>query len=105
MKKKKSIPCDLFIERDSISAFAYFCTMRRMKKLIVLSGLALLLAGNVHAQCAMCRANVESNMKDNPNAIGRGLNRGILYLLSIPYLLGGAAAVIYFKNRKKANQV
>lgn len=53
------------------------------------------------AQCSMCKATVESNIKSNANFKGKGLNHGILYLMSIPYLLGGVAALIYFKNRKR----
>jgi hypothetical protein len=56
---------------------------------------------NANAQCAMCRASAESSIKKNENKVGRGLNHGILYLMSVPYLLGGVAALIYFKNRRK----
>jgi hypothetical protein len=78
--------------------------MVKRKKMFAVLALALLLSGSAYSQCAMCRANAESNLKSGKNQIGRGLNTGILYLLSIPYLLGGAAAFIYFKNRSKANQ-
>lgn len=50
----------------------------------------------------MCRANVESSMKDGQQGVGRGLNTGILYMMSIPYLLGGVAGLIWWRNRKKA---
>lgn len=46
----------------------------------------LLLNVDAFAQCAMCRANAESGMKNGPS-IARGLNSGILYLMAIPYLL------------------
>jgi len=72
-----------------------------MKKFFSIIILLFILAGNVSAQCAMCRANAESNLKSGKNKIGRGLNTGILYLMSVPYLMGGLAAYIYFKNRKK----
>jgi hypothetical protein len=78
--------------------------MQKAKRIISIIFLAVIMAGSAQAQCAMCRANAESNIKSGKNDIGKGLNRGILYLLSIPYLLGGAAAVIYFKNRGKAQQ-
>ncbi len=78
--------------------------MLNWKKSLTVLALAFFLSGSAYAQCAMCRANAESNIKSGKNQIGRGLNTGILYLLSIPYLLGGAAAFIYFKNRGKANQ-
>ena len=39
------------------------------------------------AQCAMCRASVESNVSDGDTSVGAGLNMGILYLFVAPYLL------------------
>lgn len=75
--------------------------MKMLKKIFALSALFFILTCDVSAQCAMCRANAESNLKSGKNKIGRGLNTGILYLMSVPYLMGGVAAYIYFKNRKK----
>lgn len=51
------------------------------------------------SQCSMCRQTAESSQA-NDNT-GRGLNKGILYLLAIPYVLGGIGAVVWYKNRKK----
>ena len=56
---------------------------------------------DVNAQCSMCKATVESNMKSNGNFVGKGLNHGILYLMSIPYILGAVGFGIYYFNRKK----
>ncbi len=54
------------------------------------------------AQCAMCKASIESGLKDkNPNAFGGGLNNGILYLMSIPYLIFGVIAFMWYKKSKK----
>lgn len=78
--------------------------MQKVKRTLSILFLALALSGSVQAQCAMCRANAESNIKSGKNNVGKGLNRGILYLLSVPYLIGGAAAFIYFKNRRKSSQ-
>ncbi|MFI5217970.1 MAG: hypothetical protein ACHQNT_00680 [Bacteroidia bacterium] len=75
--------------------------MKNLKRLISLSAIFFILTSDVSAQCAMCRANAESNLKSGKNKIGRGLNSGILYLMSVPYLMGGVAAYIYFKHRKK----
>ncbi len=47
----------------------------------------IMLANSAAAQCAMCRANAESSIKNNTNSIARGLNMGILYLMAIPYLM------------------
>jgi len=58
--------------------------------IFVLLLLALHLTPEVMAQgCAMCKATVESQDKafGGPQAIGQGLNSGILYLMAVPYLL------------------
>jgi hypothetical protein len=55
----------------------------------------------VHAQCSMCRAVAESNPKQGDNQRGRGLNNAILYLMSVPYLLGGIVGYFLWKKRKK----
>jgi hypothetical protein len=38
------------------------------------------------AQCAMCKAAVESS-QGQPNSVAAGINKGILYLMVVPYLL------------------
>jgi hypothetical protein len=48
----------------------------------------------------MCKIAAESNLKNGGTA-GRGLNKGILYMLAAPYLLVGTIAFIWWRNRKK----
>ena len=50
----------------------------------------------VNAQCAMCKAVVESG--DISQA--EGLNSGILYLMIFPYLLVGALFYFIIKSRR-----
>jgi len=54
-----------------------------------------------NAQCAMCRAVLES---EEGQSTAEGVNNGIVYLMSIPYILvGGIGFVIYwkfFRNKK-----
>lgn len=52
------------------------------------------------AQCAMCKMVPESNYKGGGRA-GQGLNRGIAYLLVLPYILVGSIGYIWWKNQKK----
>jgi len=55
------------------------------------------------AQCSMCTISAEQGTK-NGNTQGKGLNSGIIYLLSIPYLLIAGVGILWYKNyRKKAN--
>lgn len=62
--------------------------------------LGILLWANTYtatAQCAMCRAVVESEASGQT---AEGLNNGIVYLMAIPYLLVvGVGYAIYRKMR------
>ncbi len=73
-----------------------------MKKLFFFFFFALgVVQFDANAQCAMCKRVAESSQEANDNKVGRGLNTGILYLLSIPYVLAGIGAYAYFKKNKK----
>ena len=51
----------------------------------------------LEAQCAMCRAVLESGESQD---IGKSVNSGIQYLMIFPYLLiGGLLFIIYRKYR------
>ena len=54
---------------------------------------------NASAQCAMCKAQLESN----DGEVGGGINSGILYLMVIPYLLLTALALVFFKGRIRSS--
>lgn len=77
-----------------------------MKKLLPLCLIfvLLLVAGDLLAQCPMCRATAESNLA-NGGTEGQGLNQGILYLLGMPYVLVGAIAFIWWRNRKREQEI
>jgi len=47
----------------------------------------ILFAGNAEAQCAMCKTAAQSNLDQDPNSVARGINKGILYLMAVPYLM------------------
>ena len=70
-----------------------------MKKTILLT-LALFLFGSVdvEAQCAMCRAVLES---EEGQQTAKGINNGIVYLMATPYVLVGAVGVAVFRMLKK----
>ncbi|MCD6020222.1 MAG: hypothetical protein K0S53_3343 [Bacteroidetes bacterium] len=48
--------------------------------------LLILLPEITEAQCAMCKASVESS-QGQKNSVAGGINQGILYLMAVPYLL------------------
>ena len=73
----------------------------RLKNIILI--LLLAVASNyTSAQCAMCKAAVESNIETG-GVKGAGLNDGILYLMSIPYILMLIFAIAFYYNKKTTN--
>ena len=50
------------------------------------------------AQCAMCRAVLES---EGNVAAAEGINNGIVYLMAIPYILVGVLFYFVYKKMKR----
>lgn len=68
---------------------------------LALLAIILLLPETALAQCPMCKASVESSMKEG-SRIAVGLNKGILYLLLMPYLFYGVIFLLWWrKSRRK----
>jgi len=60
--------------------------MKRFEKHFWLLFFLVLITVDVSAQCAMCRAVLES---EEGQETAKGINNGIVYLMAIPYLLVG----------------
>jgi len=52
------------------------------------------------AQCPMCKMAAESNL-DHGGSAGAGLNKGILFMLSMPYLIVACLGFVWFKHRNR----
>lgn len=63
--------------------------------IFILATVAILFPSMVEAQCAMCRAVLESEASGNA---AKGINNGIVYLMAVPYVL--VAGLFYFIYRK-----
>ncbi len=72
---------------------------KNIKALLVLA-VAMLLSLNANAQCAMCRAALES---EEGGVKAEAVNDGIVYLMVIPYVLVGVLgyAIYRLKTKKK----
>ena len=44
---------------------------------------------DVEAQCSMCKKVAEDGMKNPEGNVSRNVNKGILYLMAVPYLALG----------------
>ena len=73
-----------------------------MKRNIVLLIVILLLTViPAEAQCAMCRAVLES---ETDGSAAKGINNGIVYLMIFPYLLVAGVGYAIYRSRKKARE-
>ncbi len=71
------------------------------KTIFLLSIILLLVTLPAEAQCAMCRAVLES---DESGQAAKGINNGIMYLMVFPYLLIAGVGYAIYKSRKKARE-
>lgn len=53
---------------------------------------------NTNAQCAMCRAVLESGEDQNA---AEGINDGIMFLMAVPYILVAVLGYIIYKKFNK----
>ena len=78
-----------------------------MKKTVLILCLLLIcsiVSPDVFAQCAMCKATIEAN-QTNAGKYGVGLNTGILYLMSIPYLAAMVIGYFWYRNANKSGKI
>ena len=72
-----------------------------MKARLLILLLVLLVFPSVsEAQCAMCRAVVES---ESDGKTAEAINNGIVYLMAVPYVL--VAGLFFFFYRKKRGEI
>lgn len=62
---------------------------------------SVLLVMPAEAQCAMCRAVLES---EESGTAAKGINNGIIYLMLIPYLLIGGIGYAIYRMRQRAKE-
>ncbi len=68
-----------------------------MKASIISLFFLMITAGESLAQCAMCRATLENNLSNGNPGIAAGINFGIMYLFSAPYLAVGVVAYFWYR--------
>ena len=73
--------------------------MRSLQKIVVVFLLALL-PQLTSAQCAMCRAVLES---EADGGAAEAINDGIVYLMIWPYILIGGVGFVIYRMIKKAS--
>jgi hypothetical protein len=73
--------------------------MRKIK-LFSLSILMTCINSASNAQCAMCKAVVEANLESGDTKAA-GLNDGILFLMSMPYIAVFLFALFFYLQKRK----
>lgn len=75
-----------------------------IKRILIFSLLLaiVLFSSELLAQCPMCKIAAESNLESGGTA-GKGLNKGILYILMLPYLLVTGLGYLWWRNKKNPN--
>ena len=75
-----------------------------MNKISLIFFFLIFVTRRLSAQCAMCKAAVETNLKDGGSA-GAGLNQGILYLMAMPYIAMLLFGAFYYLQKSKEQTV
>jgi hypothetical protein len=53
-----------------------------------------------NAQCAMCTGQVETATNAG-SSVALGINKGVLYIFMMPYLIMGTLGYFWWRSRKK----
>lgn len=76
-----------------------------MKRFFAIIGILAIATGDLSAQCAMCRTTLENNYSSGNPGIAAGINTGILYLLSMPYLAVMIIGYLWYKSSRNAQKL
>ncbi len=77
---------------------------RFLGTMLLAATLAAVVPNRADAQCAMCTLTAE-NATQNGNNQGKGLNKGILFLLAIPYLAAVGVGMLWYKRYRSKKTV
>lgn len=72
-----------------------------MKKLLfgfLLALLTLATLSPAQAQCVMCKSQVEAARAERDDYDVAGLNKGIVYMMTVPYILMGAVGFFWYRR-------
>ena len=71
--------------------------VRGFTALMVTLAAVLVVSGVASAQCSMCVTALEQNGGE----LAAGFNRGIIFLLAMPYLVFASIGAFWYRNRRK----
>lgn len=82
-----------------------FVGMRLLRLALFFILVLIIGAEAADAQCAMCKAVLESNMQSGEDAVGKGINDGIVYIMFVPYILLTVAGIVMYRHYKKTRSL
>ncbi|GAC1374812.1 MAG: hypothetical protein NVS3B25_19700 [Hymenobacter sp.] len=65
---------------------------------VLLSVMLVMAPFSGRAQCVMCKAQVEAARQERDDYDVAGLNKGIVYMMTIPYILMGAVGFFWYRR-------
>lgn len=72
-----------------------------MKKLFFsLVSVLVISSSKLFAQCATCKATAETSLENGDATIASGINIGVLYMLSILFIIFGLFVFLAWKHRE-----
>ena len=74
--------------------------MKKYLSLILVFILVVIAYLPSHAQCAMCTGQVETATNAG-SSVALGINKGVLYIFMMPYLIMATLGYFWWKGRKK----
>ncbi len=83
--KKLSVDIHIYILKAIVAA------------VVLLSGIYQ----QVWAQCATCKSAAATKDEAGNLVVGQGINTGVLYLLAMPFIIGGVIGFIWWKYKKE----
>lgn len=80
--------------------------MKKAGLTILFALFSIVMSNTVQAQCPMCKTALKSNRENSGGkaTVGNGINKGILFLLSMPYVMVAAAGFAWYRGNQKKKQ-
>ncbi|MGB0885463.1 MAG: hypothetical protein ACPGVH_05600 [Chitinophagales bacterium] len=71
-----------------------------IKKILATFYVLAISISSLLAQCATCKAAAETSLEDGNTTIASGINLGVIYMLSILFIIFGSFVFLVWKHRK-----
>jgi uncharacterized membrane protein len=77
--------------------------MKKFISFLLIVSLVVIAGTVVNAQCAMCTGQVETSTNAG-SSVALGINKGVLYIFMMPYLVIGTLLYFWWRGGRKNKQ-